>query len=330
MRPRPAVQRARHEPPFGAFVGSWDNYIPNIAKMATWLNGADMQVGHTYLAGNGWGDVEGESVVLGLWSQWKLADPQRKLVLGVPMLVPNENNMPDAEVARLLARANKGEFDLHFLKLARKLVALGGQDTVMTLGWEMNGTTYTSRCKPDPTAWKAYWRRIVTVMRSVPGQHFKFDFNPTRGWTPSRGRAATRATTWSTSSAWTATTSRRRHLRRVHLRAVRAAGPGGVRRQARQAGLVPGVGAVPQRRQPGVRPADGGVDAHPRHRLPDRHRLLPARLLAVRPEPEVDLSVQAADVRLQGSRLPVSSASGPVAPSSRRAAWCAAGAPGPA
>ncbi|WP_405019745.1 glycosyl hydrolase [Kitasatospora sp. NBC_00070] len=179
--PRPAVQRARHEPPFGAFVGSWDNYIPNVARMATWLNGADMQVGHTYLAGNGWGDVEGETVVLGLWSQWKLADPQRKLVLGVPMLVPNENNTPDAEVARLLARANKGEFDLHFLKLARKLVALGGQDTILTLGWEMNGTTYTSRCKPDPTAWKAYWRRIVTVMRSVPGQHFQFDFNPTRG-----------------------------------------------------------------------------------------------------------------------------------------------------
>ncbi|MFJ8044225.1 glycoside hydrolase family 26 protein [Kitasatospora sp. NPDC096147] len=179
--PRPNVKRALHEPPFGAFVGSWDNYIPNIARMATWLKGANMQVGHTYLAGNGWSDVEGETVVLGLWSQWKLADPQRKLVLGVPMLVPNENDTPDAEVARLLARGNKGEFDQHFLKLARKLVALGGHDTILTLGWEMNGITYTSRCKPDPTAWKAYWRRIVTVMRSVPGQHFRFDFNPTRG-----------------------------------------------------------------------------------------------------------------------------------------------------
>ncbi|MER7751874.1 glycosyl hydrolase [Kitasatospora sp. NPDC097643] len=179
--PRPAVQRPRHEPPFGAFVGSWDNYIPQIARYAQWLNDANLQVGHTYLAGNGWADVEGEPVVLGMWSQWRLADPSRMLILGVPMLVPNEANVPDGEVAKLLAQGARGDFDRHFLRLARRLVALGGADTVLTLGWEMNGVTYTHRCKPDPTAWKAYWRRIVGVMRSVPGQRFRFDFTPNRG-----------------------------------------------------------------------------------------------------------------------------------------------------
>ncbi|MFD0530298.1 glycosyl hydrolase [Kitasatospora arboriphila] len=179
--PKPAVLRPPHEVPFGAFVGSWDTYIPQIAKLSTWLRNADLQVGHTYLAGNGWADVEGENQVLGLWSQWRLRDPARTLVLGVPMLVPNEGNLSDGQVAALLARGTKGEFDQHFLKLARKLVAFGGGDTVLTLGWEMNGTTYSSRCRPDPAAWKAYWRRIVTVMRSVPGQHFRFDFTPTRG-----------------------------------------------------------------------------------------------------------------------------------------------------
>ncbi|GAA2234708.1 glycosyl hydrolase [Kitasatospora cystarginea] len=177
----PDVGRAAHEVPFGAFVGSWDSYIPQIAKMARWLNGADMQVGHTYLAGNNWKDIEGEPAMLGLWTQWRQADPQRGLVLGVPMLAPSEGNLADREVTRLLARADRGEFDSHFLQLARRLVALGGGDTVLTLGWEMNGITYTHRCKPDPAAWKAYWRRIVTVMRSAPGQHFKFDFAPTRG-----------------------------------------------------------------------------------------------------------------------------------------------------
>ncbi|MFJ9461153.1 glycosyl hydrolase [Kitasatospora sp. NPDC101447] len=179
--PRPPVQRPRHEPPFGAFVGSWDNYIPQIGRYAQWLGGANLQVGHTYLAGNGWADVEGEPVVLGMWSQWRLADPSRLLVLGVPMLVPNEAHVSDGEVARLLAQGVRGDFDGHFLKLARRLVALGGADTVLTLGWEMNGTTYTHRCKPDPSAWKAYWRRIVGVMRSVPGQRFRFDFAPNRG-----------------------------------------------------------------------------------------------------------------------------------------------------
>ncbi|GAA2784228.1 glycosyl hydrolase [Kitasatospora sp. CM 4170] len=179
--PRPVVQRPSHEPPFGAFVGSWDRYIPQIGRYAQWLGNANLQVGHTYLAGNGWADVEGEPVVLGLWSQWRLADPSRMLVLGVPMLVPNEADVPDGEVARLLGQGARGEFDQHFLRLARRLVALGGADTVLTLGWEMNGVTYTHRCKPDPTAWKAYWRRIVSVMRSVPGQRFRFDFAPNRG-----------------------------------------------------------------------------------------------------------------------------------------------------
>ncbi|MFJ2579164.1 glycoside hydrolase family 26 protein [Kitasatospora aureofaciens] len=179
--PRPVVQRPRHEPPFGAFVGSWDNYIPQIGRYAQWLGNANLQVGHTYLAGNSWADVEGEPVVLGMWSQWRLADPSRMLILGVPMLVPNEANLPDGQVAKLLAQGTRGDFDRHFLKLAHRLVALGGADTVLTLGWEMNGVTYTHRCKPDPTAWKAYWRRIVKVMRSVPGQRFRFDFTPNRG-----------------------------------------------------------------------------------------------------------------------------------------------------
>ncbi|MFI9271793.1 glycoside hydrolase family 26 protein [Kitasatospora sp. NPDC052896] len=179
--PRPPVRLAPHEAPFGAFVGSWDTYIPQIARLATWLNGANLQVGHTYLAGNTWDDVEGDTKVLALWSQWRVTDPARTLVLNVPMLVPNEANLPDDQVARLLQQGARGDFDQHFLKLGRKLVALGGGDTVIVLGWEMNGLTYTSRCKPDPAAWKAYWRRVVDVLRSVPGQRFRFDFTPSRG-----------------------------------------------------------------------------------------------------------------------------------------------------
>nr|BFD93910.1 hypothetical protein KitaXyl93_52700 [Kitasatospora sp. Xyl93] len=179
--PRPVVQRPSHEPPFGAFVGSWDDYIPQIGRYAQWLGDANIQVGHTYLAGNGWSDIEGEPAVLGLWSQWRQADPSRLLVLGVPMLVPNEAGVSDDEVEKLLGQGARGDFDGHFLKLARRLVTMGGADTVLTLGWEMNGTTYTHRCKPDPSAWKTYWRRIVGVMRSVPGQRFRFDFAPSRG-----------------------------------------------------------------------------------------------------------------------------------------------------
>ncbi|CAM5489577.1 hypothetical protein SGLAM104S_06543 [Streptomyces glaucescens] len=103
------------------------------------------------------------------------------LVLNVPMLERNEEGVPDAEVRALLRQGAAGRFDHHFRALAERLVALRVPDTVLVLGWEMNGTTYTHRCGPDPESWKKYWNRIVTTMRSVPGQAFRFDFTPSRG-----------------------------------------------------------------------------------------------------------------------------------------------------
>lgn len=89
--------------------------------------------------------------------------------------------MSDRRVARLIKAGARGEYDEHFRRLAERLVSLGVPDTVIVLGWEMNGVTYTHRCAPDPQNWRAYWRRIVNTMRSVPGQEFKFDFAPNRG-----------------------------------------------------------------------------------------------------------------------------------------------------
>ena len=51
---------------------------------------------------------------------------------------------------RLLRQGAAGQFDHHYKALAERLVALKVPDTVIVLGWEMNGTTYTHRCGPDP------------------------------------------------------------------------------------------------------------------------------------------------------------------------------------
>ncbi|MFF4650112.1 glycoside hydrolase family 26 protein [Streptomyces sp. NPDC001380] len=170
-----------HDVPFGAFLGSWEDGVRSIGPLAQWLHGADVRVGHTYLAGNDWSDIEGDTPALALWSRWRQADPDRMLVLNVPLQAGNEDGVGDAEVRDLIHRGADGEFDGHFLTLARRLVDLGAGDTVLVLGWEMNGTTYTHRCGPDPEAWRGYWRRVVGVMRSVPGQRFRFDFAPSRG-----------------------------------------------------------------------------------------------------------------------------------------------------
>ncbi|MDH6623504.1 hypothetical protein M2271_001291 [Streptomyces sp. LBL] len=168
-------------PAFGAFLGSGPLGVARIAGFSRWLGGADVRVGHTYLPGDSWSDIEGDPRFLAPWARWRTEQDNRMLVLNVPMQERNEEDLSDDDVRLLLRQGAAGQFDDHFRVLAERLVAAQVPDTVVVLGWEMNGSTYTHRCGPDPEAWKAYWNRIVTTMRSVPGQRFRFDFAPSRG-----------------------------------------------------------------------------------------------------------------------------------------------------
>ncbi|MFG3005873.1 glycoside hydrolase family 26 protein [Streptomyces calvus] len=171
----------RGVPAFGAFLASDGRGVARMEQLSRWLGDAELRVGHTYLPGNHWSDIEGDIGFLESWAQWRNARKDRMLVLNVPMQERNEAGVSDDEVRRLLRRGASGEFDHHFRALAERLVELKVPDTVLVLGWEMNGVTYTHRCGPDPESWKKYWNRIVTTMRAVPGQKFRFDFTPSRG-----------------------------------------------------------------------------------------------------------------------------------------------------
>ncbi|WUL62493.1 glycosyl hydrolase [Streptomyces sp. NBC_00344] len=172
---------AAAQPAVGAFLDSGTIGVQRMTDLSRWLGGAKLRVGHTYLPGDTWSGIEGRVGFLRSWSRWRRAEADRMFVLNVPMQEHNEDRVSDEEVRGLLAQGARGDFDEHYRNLARRLVRLGVPDTVIVLGWEMNGTTYTHRCGPDPEAWKTYWNRIVAAMRSVPGQSFKFDFTPNRG-----------------------------------------------------------------------------------------------------------------------------------------------------
>ncbi|MFF3919118.1 glycoside hydrolase family 26 protein [Streptomyces sp. NPDC001852] len=177
----PSPGAATLPPAFGAYLNYGPLGVQEIQGLSDWLDHAEVRVGHTYLPGDLWSNIEGAHNFLDSWAQWRRAKDDRLLVVNVPMMERNEAHLSDAEVGQLLQRAARGEFDQHFRVLAERLVALGAPDTILVPGWEMNGITYTHRCGPDPADWKTYWRRIVTVMRSVPGQKFRFDFTPNRG-----------------------------------------------------------------------------------------------------------------------------------------------------
>ncbi|MFG3001007.1 glycosyl hydrolase [Streptomyces sp. NPDC048340] len=165
----------------GAYLDYGPPGVARIPYLSRWLGGKEIRVGHTYLPGDRWAGIEGNVSFLEHWAQWRRAEDDRMFVLNVPMQERNEARVPDYQVAQLIRAGADGDYDRHFKRLAERLVELGVPDTVIVLGWEMNGTTYTHRCGPDPENWKAYWKRIVNTMRSVPGQRFKFDFAPNRG-----------------------------------------------------------------------------------------------------------------------------------------------------
>ncbi|MBY8877577.1 glycosyl hydrolase family 26 [Streptomyces sp. PLK6-54] len=166
--------------PLGAFTDSGADGVANLAGLQNWLGGTPVRVAHTYLPGDSWDSIEGGDL-LEPWAQWKRAEAGRMFVLNVPMQERNEDHLSDDQVRALIEEGAQGADDVHFTRLAQRLVALGVPDTVIVLGWEMNGTTYSHRCAPDPADWKTYWNRIVAAMRAVPGQHFRFDFAPSRG-----------------------------------------------------------------------------------------------------------------------------------------------------
>ncbi|MFG2380399.1 glycoside hydrolase family 26 protein [Streptomyces avermitilis] len=168
-------------PAFGAYLDYGPRGVTRMDKLSRWLDGAEVRVGHTYLPGDLWSNIEGAPGFLDAWANWRQEKDDRILVLNVPMLERNEESHSYTEVRTLLRRGAAGEFDAHYRQLAQRLIDLRVPDTVLVLGWEMNGTTYTHRCGPDPEAWKTYWKRIVTTMRAVPGQKFRFDFAPSRG-----------------------------------------------------------------------------------------------------------------------------------------------------
>jgi hypothetical protein len=180
-RPPAPTAPVADAPAFGAYLDYGERGVARIAEFSEWLGGADVRVGHTYLPGDVWSNIEGRPGFLEAWADWRTGRADRMLVLNVPMLERNEEGLSDATVRSLLREGADGRFDHHFRALAERLVGLGVPDTVIVLGWEMNGITYSHRCGPDPASWKAYWKRAVTAMRSVPGQRFRFDFTPSRG-----------------------------------------------------------------------------------------------------------------------------------------------------
>ncbi|MFC5639154.1 glycosyl hydrolase [Streptomyces bullii] len=102
------------------------------------------------------------------WGEWKKARADRRFVLGLPLLPKGGN----------FAAGLAGQYDSQFRVLADLMIKNGLGDSVVRLGYEGNNKNIGAwQGTDDPAAYRAMFRRVVTLMRARSGANFKFDYN---------------------------------------------------------------------------------------------------------------------------------------------------------
>jgi len=161
--------------PLGVYLGAGCTGADRVPKFREWL-GRDPDQTLEFIA---W-DVLKKGTTWGV-KCWSKAG-RKRVVYSLPMLPPDKS--------ATLADGAAGTFDAMFRDYATKLVQNGYKNAIIRIGWEFNADWYPWAAKQDPQAWIAYWRRIVTAMRSVPGAAFKFDWSVAGGWSSFRAEQA--------------------------------------------------------------------------------------------------------------------------------------------
>ena len=104
------------------------------------------------------------------WGSWCWAGKGYRLAWSVPLAVSKGANADLASVAA-------GKANTYFAQIAADLVAQGHADAYIRLGWEFNGGWYPWGGH-SPANVAAANRQAHDAMSAVPGQHFRFVWNP--------------------------------------------------------------------------------------------------------------------------------------------------------
>ena len=121
-----------------------------------------------YLDDSSWAGISDDQ-----WDIKRWANTGYQMTWGVPMLP----TIPGVS----LAIGATGAYNSYFHSLALSLVAAGMGGSILRVGWEFNQASFPWYAAGQAGNFVNYWRQIVTTMRSVPGQAFQFEWNPSRG-----------------------------------------------------------------------------------------------------------------------------------------------------
>ena len=160
--------------------GAYDS-TPTPSGMAAFAQETDTSptVATDYLVGNdGWADMDGSGGSLN-WLLTPYRGTGYTLSLGVPIIPTNSSGT----AVGTLAQGATGAFNSYFVTLAQTLVAGGQSDAYLRLGWEFDGSwmAWAATTPSAEASFASYFQQIVTAMRSVPGEQFRFVWDPDAG-----------------------------------------------------------------------------------------------------------------------------------------------------
>jgi hypothetical protein len=133
-----------------------------------------------YLPGSGgWSGMDGAGGSLSWMFGGGWTGSGYTLSLGVPIIPTDSNGTPVAT----LAVGATGAYNGYFVTLAQTLIAGGESNAYLRLGWEFDGgwNSWSATTPAAEAEFAAYFRQIVTAMRSVAGANFSFVWNPDAG-----------------------------------------------------------------------------------------------------------------------------------------------------
>jgi beta-mannanase len=160
----------------GAYVGAADPSGITAFDAATETTST---IASDYLPGSdGWSGMDGTGGSISwLSNAWK--GTGYTLSLGVPIIPTDSSGNP----VGTLATGATGAYNSYFVTLAQTLVSAGESNAFLRLGWEFDGSGYAwgATTSAAEANYAAYFQQIATAMRSVPGESFRFVWNPDAG-----------------------------------------------------------------------------------------------------------------------------------------------------
>lgn len=113
------------------------------------------------------------------WDAWLTANPAHQVVMGMDLIPQSLANNSDPLAWEQPCAA--GSYNQYATTLAKNLVSWGAGNIVIRLGPEANGgweADYVGSTTTEMNDWAKCYANEVTAMRSVPGAHFLFVWNP--------------------------------------------------------------------------------------------------------------------------------------------------------